>query len=166
MKKILFMLTAAMLTLTACQQSESFDFLVGEQNIGVDFDYTKANYENANVKTQFDKIFDAKHEAWERAFVEEVNDEIEDVLMRAYHLTSNSTVQQPNINYIFVVDIDQITEYGIVSATVRVLDNEGRTQNTFKIKARKEFDSGFISRILDSMEDLGERLGERIRYGV
>ncbi len=166
MKKILFMLTAAMLTLTACQQRESFDFLVGETNIGVVFDYTKADYENANVQAQFDKIFDAKHDAWERAFVEEVNDEIEDVLMSAYQLTPDLTVQPSNINYTFMIDIKEVTEYGILSATIRVLDNEGRTQNTFEIKARKEFDSGFVSRILDSMEDLGERLGENIRYGV
>ncbi len=162
MKKILFMLTAAMLSLTACQQIESFDFLVGETNIGVDFDYTHANFDNANVKAQFEQIFAAKHQAWEREFIAEVNDEIENVLMTAY-TAENAPA---SVNYTFMVEITEITEYGITKADVKVYNKLGVQEGYFTIKAYKDFDHGFIARILDTMEDLGERLGEQIRYGM
>ncbi len=161
MKKILFMLTAAMLSLTACQQIESFDFLAGETNIAVDFDYSHANFDNANVKAQFDQIFETKHTAWEREFIAEVNDEIENVLMRAYDVANAPAT----VNYTFMVEIADVTEHGITKADVKVL-NKGIQEGYFTIKARKEFDHGFIARILDTMEDLGERLGEQIRYGM
>ncbi len=166
MKKILFMLTAAMLTLTACQRGESFDFLVGEKNIGVDFDYTQVNYKDVNVQAQFEQIFTSQHESWERGFVAEVNDEIEDILMRAYHINANSSAQLPTINYTFMVEITDVTAKGITKANVYVSDKTGKVQKTFEITTRGEYDDGFMESIRDTMEDLGERLGEKIRYGM
>ncbi len=166
MKKILFMLTAAMLTLTACQRGESFDFLVGEKNIGVDFDYTQANYKDPNVQSQFAQLLESRQESLEITFLEGVNDEIEDVWMRAYQITPNPSAQLPTINYTFMVEITDVTAKGITKANVYVSDKTGKVQKTFEITTRGEYDDGFTESLFDTMEELGERLGENIRYGV
>ncbi len=161
MKKILFMLTAAMLSLTACQQIESFDFLVGEQNISVGFDYDHAKIDKA-IQAQWEQIDASKKEALERNFIAEVNDELENVLMRAYSVANAPAT----VNYTFMVEIADVTEYGITRANVKVLNKTGIQEGYFTIKAHKDFEHGFVARVLDTMEDLGERLGEQIRYGM
>ncbi len=161
MKKILFMLTAAMLTLTACQQRESFDFLLGETNVGLTFSYDQLTYDTKTVETQFSQIKTTHQDALEIAFLEEVNDELEEVLMRAYRMPSSA-----QINYVFEISPTKVTEYGIREATVRVYDKDNNQKNSFTLSARNELDQSFMERISDSMEELGEQLGKNIRYGM
>ncbi len=166
MKKIILMMTAATLLLTACQQKESFDFLLGEQHIGLTFSYDQVHYENTEAQKQFEQIFASKRDGLENAFLNELNDEIEDVYMRAYRIDALTPADPLLINYTFEVLPIEVTNHGITDALVHVYDNAGRKQRTFNLRARKELDRSFIERLFDSMEDLGERLGKQIRYGM
>ncbi len=167
MKKILIMmLTTVTLMLTACQPKESFDFLLGEKNIGLTFNYDQVHYENAEAQKQFEQIFASKRDGLENAFLNELNDEIEDVYMRAYRTNALTPADPLQINYTFEVLPTEVTTHGITNAIVHVYDKAGREQRTFNLHARKELDRSFIERLFDSMEDLGERLGEQIRYGM
>ncbi len=165
MKKAFLMLSVALLSLTACHHNDDFDFLVGEQAIGLEFYYDQVRYENTTVQRQFDQILTGKQDAMETAFVRAVNDEIDDVMLRAYHINTTST-QTPTENYIFQVYPMEITEHGVRNADVHVLDKHGREVYAFTIQTHCELDYSFTERVFESMEELGERLGKNIRYGM
>ncbi len=162
MKKILLMLTAAMLTLTACQQKESFDFLLGENNIAVDFSYNEVTFEDTKAQQLYTQAFDAKHEAWETAFVRELNDDLEDIFLTAHRYSPTVA----DSSYIFVVEINEVCTKGFTQATVRVLDKKGVEQQTLRIKAKKELGESFTEAVFDSLEDLADDLGDYIKRGI
>ncbi len=160
MKKILLMLTAAMLTLTACQQKESFDFLLGEKNISVDFNYDYVTFKDTEAQNLYTQAFDSKHVAWEDAFIYELNDDLEDVFIRAQRYAATDS------NYLFNVEINDVSTKGFTKATVRVLDKHGKEQQTLTIKAAKDFGSSFIESIFDTLEDLADDLGDHIKRSM
>ncbi len=160
MKKILLMLTAAMLTLTACQQKESFDFLVGENTIAVDFDYSSVIFEDTEAENLYTQAVDVKREAWEEDFLQELNDELEDIFITAQPYTIFSSA-----NYVFEVSLKDVSTKGFTSAEVRVIDKKGTVQQLFTIKTHKELGKSFLAAVFDSVEDLAEELGHRIKRG-
>ncbi len=162
MKKILFMLTAAMLTLTACQHNnESLSFLIGEKTIAVDFDYTAVTYGDNTVKANYEKALQNYQEPWERQFIEELNDELEDVFIRAYPVGSAA-----NANYTFVIRIDEVTDKGVLKATSIAYDTINTQVSVVDLKAGREYEHSFIERIGDTMGELGDYLGHQIRRAL
>ncbi len=157
MKKILFMLTAAMLTLTACQNNESLSFLIGEDAIAVDFDHNSASYESTSVENQYRQLLDTKQTALENEFVRELGDELEDVWIRVYHASNT-----PATNYTFTIRIDEVTSRGIRKATAIAFDKSGKQVSTIALKAGKEYERTFIECVSDTMEELADYLGNEI----
>ncbi len=156
------MLTAAMLTLTACQHNnESLSFLIGENTIAVDFDYTAVTYGDNTVKANYEKALPNYQEPWERQFMAELNDELEDVFIRAYPVGSAS-----NANYTFVIRIDEVTDKGVLKATAIAYDSINTQVSVVDLKAAREYEHSFVERVGDTMEDLGDNLGRQIRIDL
>ncbi len=165
MKKVFLMLSVTLLSLTACHRSDDFDFLMGEDAIGVDFYYDQVDYENPAVQIQFERLLNGRQNDMESAFVHKVNDEIDNVRMVAYRITPEAAFS-PNVNYTFQVYITDVTEHGVLSANVHVFDKFNREVRSFTLYTYCELDHSFTERIFDSIEELGEHLGKNIRYGM
>ncbi len=165
MKKLFFILSVAILSLTGCHHSDDFDFLLGENAIGVEFYYDEVEYESLTVQEQFTRLLDTRKDAIEFAFLDELNDEIDEVHMIAHRFNPTSVVV-PDVNYTFRVFFTEITDGGVIEANVHVFDNQNREVRTFVLNTHRELDRSFTERIFDSTENLGERLGHNIRYGI
>ncbi len=165
MKKAFLTLSVALLALTACHRSDDFDFLVGEQAIAVELFYDQIDYENSTVQRQFEQLLAGKQNAMETAFMDELNSELDDVMLYAYRHRMEDALPS-YINYIFQVYPTYVTSHGVRDACVHVFDREGREQFAFTLQTRCELDYSFSERVFDSMDELGERMGENIRYGM
>ncbi len=165
MKKAFLILSVALIALTACHRTDDFDFLVGEQAIAVEFFYDQVNYENSTVQRQFEQLLAGKKDVMETTFIDEVNDEIDDVMLYAYRHRIEDALP-PSIHYIFQVYPIDVTSHGVKTACVHVFDREGREQFAFTIQTCCELDYSFAERVFDSMDELGERMGRNIRYGM
>ncbi len=163
MKKNFLLLALMVFLLTACHHpKESFDFLLGEDNIAVDFNYDNVIFKDYEAQQLYKQVFDVKHEAWEKTFIRELNDEIKDMFLTAERYVPILT----NANYVFVIDFKDVTKYGFTKATVRVLDKKGVQQRTFDLRAHRELDDSFLSRIFNSVESLADDLGDWIEHGM
>ncbi len=165
MKKVLFILSVALLSLTACHCVDDFDFLVGEDEIAFEFFYDQVVCENTDVQERFGQILVGKQDALEMTFVREVNDELDNVGIVAYRINPTSTIR-PNVDYIFQIYILDVTAGGISTVDVHVFDRLGHEVTAFVLSTHRELDRSFTERVFDSFEELGERLGKDIRLGV
>ncbi len=163
MKKMFLALSVILLSFTACHNGPSLDFLVEENNIGITFNYDVIAFENTDIQAQWEELFAARQDALESAFMEEVNDEFEEVLKRAYLIKPGTPISN-DINYICTVDITNVTSHGVLDAVVHVHDKTGIEKRTIALHTLHEYDPTFTERVVDSMEELGERLGKQIRF--
>ncbi len=163
MKKMFLALSVILLSFTACHDTSSFDLLATENNIGVELNYDAITFENSDIEAQWKQLLATRQDVLERTFMEEVNDELEEVWKRAYLITPTSPAGN-DINYICTVELTKVTSHGVLDAIVYVRDKSGVEKRQINLHTLQEYDPTFVERVEDSIEGLGERLGKQIRY--
>ncbi len=152
-----FMLLASLLmALTAANANCSkhrFYFLIGQPQVNIEFNYDQV---------KLDKTFPTDNlanfrELWEMAFIRELNNRLEEapfVLMPG-----------AESDYTFRITPTEATKYGFRRVLVTVFDEDGRPMKMVELRTSPNYHIKVIDRYVDSMEDMGKRLGKMIDKG-
>ncbi len=136
----------------------TFYFLIGQQNINIEFKYDNVRFNTGMTDTELTNFRNAYQPQWEKAFIHELNDELEDFQMIVQ--------RNPNATYTIQVIPTQTSSYGFTHATIQIIDKQGAVIHTIQLKERAEREHSIIESYIDSMQELGEQLGNIIGKGL
>ncbi len=158
--KRLFFVASLLMALTAAEAApkHTFYFLVGQQQVNVEFNYDKVRFEIGMSPTELSSFRKAYEGTWESLFVRELNEELQEV-----HLTAH---QHAKTDYTIRVTPTKATQYGFLRATVSFLDKNGAVVKTVDIRTDKDHHYSLTESYIDSMKELGEELGDLMEEGM
>ncbi len=152
-----FMLLASLLmALTAANANCSkhrFYFLIGQPQVNIVFNYDQVQLDQV---VSGDTLANFTEE-WEMGFIQSLNNRLREAPI----------VLMPGAesDYTFVVMPTKATKYGFRRAIVTVFDQEGRAMKMVELHTGPNYHIKAADRYIDSMEDMGRKLGKMIDKG-
>ncbi len=152
-----FMLLASLLmALTAANANCSkhrFYFLIGQPQVNIEFNYDQVQFDKgvpSDALTNF-------RELWETAFIRALNN----------RLVEAPIVIMPDAesNYTFRITPTEATKHGFRRTLVTVFAEDGRPMKMVELRTSPNYHIKLVDRYVDSMEDMGKRLGKMIDKG-
>lgn len=129
-------------------------FLLNQKKVNVEFNYDHARVDNID-STDFADLRQAVSCEWERLFLNELNDELED-----HEITFGD---HSEVVYTMLCNILYVSINGTIIMDIRFINTETLEERTkLKIQGRGGVFGSFANLIGDGMSRCGENLGEVI----
>lgn len=153
MKKFLLPCIMCMLFVSNLSADPMF-FLLNQKKVNVEFNYEHARVDNID-STDFADLRQAVSCEWERLFLNELNDELDDFEIKFGDHTEAVYTMLCNIQYVSV--------NGTIIMDIRFINTETLEEcRKLKIQGRGGVFGSFANLIGDGMSRCGENLGEYI----